>query len=294
MKRILTVLVIACVALGAHAQLLWKVTGNGLEKPSFVFGTHHLAPLSILDSIKGFSPALAEATHIVGEVDMAGMMSQETMLLMRKYMFIEGDTTLKTLLTEEEFELANEFSRANLMLDLNTAPNIRPAFISNNVTIVIYTKHIKDFNPLEQLDLYVQQEAKKAGKTVSGLETMEFQLDLLFNSQSLQRQATLLMCSLKDTEKVFDAAKRLTDAYMAQELDKLYAIAQETNNDQCDSLPGEMEAILDTRNLNWMEALPEMMKKESTFIAIGALHLVGDNGLINLLRKSGYTVEAVD
>ena len=64
MKKTLVLVMLLCITLGAQAQLLWKVSGNGLDRPSYVMGTHHLAPLSIKDSIAGMKQAMDETQQV--------------------------------------------------------------------------------------------------------------------------------------------------------------------------------------------------------------------------------------
>ena len=84
MKKILGILLFICVALNSNAQLLWKISGNGLEKPSYIFGTHHLAPLSIKDSIAGMPQAINETSQVYGEVMMSEMAAPAFMQEMQK------------------------------------------------------------------------------------------------------------------------------------------------------------------------------------------------------------------
>ena len=80
MKKILSILLFISLALNSNAQLLWKISGNGQEKTSYILGTHHLAPLSIKDSIAGLPQAVEGTTQVYGEVVMSDMMSPEFML----------------------------------------------------------------------------------------------------------------------------------------------------------------------------------------------------------------------
>lgn len=294
MKKLFALIVSICIVSAASAQLLYKVSGNGLEKPSYLFGTHHLAPITILDSIAGFEAAFNETSRVVGELNMSEMMSPDAMQLMQKNMFIDGDTTLNMLFTPEEFAMINKFAKENLMVDLEMAQKLKPSFISNNVAVVVYMKHNPGFNPQEQLDMYLQQKGSEQGKKLGAFETMDFQLNLLFNGQSLKRQAELLACDLSDEEKTFDTMKRLTENYMSQNLSALHELSLERRGNHCDPLPGEMEAMVDDRNKRWVDSLPAMMKESSTFVAVGALHLPGESGMINLLKEKGYTVEPVN
>lgn len=293
MKSFIGAVIFICVALSANAQLLWKVSGNGLNEPSYIIGTHHLAPFSIMDSIAGLRNAMNETRQVYGELKMSEMQSPATMQQMQKTMMLEGDTTLTSLLSPEDFATANKFCKENLMMDLSMATKLKPAFLLNNVVVAAYIKHIGKFNPQEQLDTFFQSQATSNGKKVDGLETPEFQFNLLFNGYSLERQAQLLMCTINNIDTEVESLKKLTDAYMRQDLSTMLRISEERKGNQCDPLPGEEDAMIYDRNKAWSVKLPAIMKDAPTFVAVGALHLPGEKGLLNLLKKQGYTVEAV-
>lgn len=293
MKKLLGALFLIFICNNINAQLLWKVSGNGLEKPSYLFGTHHLAPLSILEDITGYKSAFDASTRIVGEVVMSDIQTPSAMQVMQKSMMIADETTFKSLFTPEEYSMVEKSLKEILKMDVNQMPKIKPAFISNNLTVALFIKHNSNYNPQQQLDGHFQIKGKEAGKKIAGLETIEFQFNLLFNDTPLKRQAEQLTCLLSDTEKVVNSLERMTTAYMKQNLNEVKKITEEKDGTICDPLPGEMERINDKRNISWMKKIPSMLKEESNFIAVGALHLLGDNGLINLLKKAGYKVEPV-
>ncbi len=164
MKSFIGAVIFICVALSANAQLLWKVSGSGLSSPSYIMGTHHLAPLSVKDGITGLQKAMDETQQVYGELKMSDIQSPATIQKMQKMMMIESDTTLTTLLSPEDYETANKFCKENLMMDLNMAPKIKPAFLLNNIAVVAYIKHIGNYNPQEQLDTYFQTQATQKGK----------------------------------------------------------------------------------------------------------------------------------
>lgn len=292
MKKILAIIVLLSSVLSAQAQLLWKVSGKGLEQPSYIMGTHHLAPLSIKDSIVGMKQALAETKQVVGEVTMSEMQNPTTIAkTMKELMLTTSDTTFQSLFTPEEYQMINTYSKENLKFDIALMPKLKPVFLSNNLTVVLYMKHVGGFNQQEQLDSYFQTQALASGKKVSGLETMDFQFNLLFNGTSLKRQAEQLLCMLNDVDAYIDDLKRVTAAYNAQNLEAMTQIMNQRRNNQCDPLPGEMEALLDNRNKQWAEKLPTIMKTDPTLVVVGAGHLLGECGLLALLKKQGYTVE---
>ena len=293
MKKIVATLFLVSIAFYANAQLLWKISGNGLTQPSYIIGTHHLAPLSIKDSIAGLQKALDETQQVYGELKMSEIQSPATIQMMQKMIMIAGDTTLVSLFTPEDYEKVSKYCKENLLMDLNMAPKLKPAFILNNIAVAAYMKHVGNFNPQEQLDTYFQTEAIRKNKKAEGLETAEFQFNLLYKGTPLRRQAELLVCSINNIDNEVEKHKRLTEYFMKQYLDAMLKLNEERQNDACDPLPGEEDAMIYNRNKDWAEKLPAIMKAAPTFVAVGAFHLPGEKGVLNLLKKKGYTVEAV-
>lgn len=291
MKKILGILLFLGIALNANAQLLWKISGNGQEKPSYILGTHHLAPLSIKDSIAGLPQAVDGTAQVYGEVVMTEMTSPEFAQSMQQMMTIAGDTTLQSLFTPEQYELVSKAVKENLMADVAMFGKYKPAVLTQQLTLILCMKHLGGYNPQEQLDTYFQQQAMQSGKKVGGLESIQSQMDILFKNQTLQRQANLLYCLVSDINKAMDQTKRLNNAYKAQNLDEMLKLTEERDGTSCDPLPGEMEAMLDNRNKAWIEKMPAIMEEAPTLFVVGAAHLPGTNGVLNLLKEKGYTVE---
>lgn len=293
MKLKLFLFFLACFSLNTNAQLLWKITGKGLKAPSYLMGTHHLAPLSIMDSIKGMQTALNSTTQVIGELNMSDIHKPANIQLLQQKMMIDCDTTLQTLLSPPDYDMVNKFTKEYLNFELSQVPKLKPAFISNNAVVIIYVKHVGNFNPQEQLDSYFQKQGTEKGKKIETLETLDFQLNILYNSSSLQRQAQLLVCGLSDIPQAINDLKRLTEAYIAQNLNLMLKISEERRGNSCDPSPREMESMITARNKTWADKLPSLIETEPSFIAVGALHLPGEEGLINLLRAQGYQIEAV-
>ena len=190
MKKLLGILLFISIALSANAQLLWKVSGKGLEKPSYIFGTYHLSPLSIKDSIAAMPQAMSETAQVYGEVVMSEMATPAFMQSMQQQMMMPKDTTLQSLFTPEQYEEVGKAIKENMMVDIAMLAQLKPAAINQQLVVLLYMKHTPGFNPQEQLDTYFQQQAAQQGKKIGGLETAQSQIDILFNSQTLQRQAS--------------------------------------------------------------------------------------------------------
>lgn len=291
MKKQLFFLFILLSALYVDAQVCYSISGNGLKKTSYLFGTHHLAPLKVFNENLQAVDAFQQSNQVVGEVDMT-IDQMELAMKMQPFMIAPPDSVLSKILTAEEYDKASkaftEYSPQPGMT-LQMLDMLKPAAVSQLVLVPLMTKYIPNYNPTEQLDTYFLTQGKTQGKTIIALETPEFQADVLFNSTPLKSQAQELLEALTEPEMVIDEMKTINDAYFSQDMNKMYQISKEMESD-----PVYFDSLLKDRNLAWIEKLPEIMKTESTFIAVGCLHLVGEFGLINLLREAGYEVEPIN
>ena len=293
MKKTLALVMLLCIALGAQAQLLWKISGNGLNKPSYIFGTHHVAPLSMKDSIAGITEAMDGTSQVYGELVMEDMMKPEMMMKMQQAMMLPADTTLKSLFTQAQYDSIASVVKEHIGMELAMFDKLKPAALNTQLAVVLSAKAVKGFNPQEQLDTWFQTQAKQAGKKIGGLETMESQIDVLYNSQSLKRQAQQLYCSATHIDYGIDMTRRLAEAYLNQDLDKLLDITEEKMGNACDSTPEEEETLIFGRNADWVKRMPDIMAQSPTLFVVGAGHLPGERGVLKLLEKQGYAVEAM-
>ena len=173
-------------------------------------------------------------------------------------------------------------------MTLDMVSGMRPMVATSMVSIGIMAKELPCFNPQEQLDTYFQTTAKGAGKEVVGLETADEQARLLYTTTPLSKQAADLVDMLDNTGKIVEMSKKLNDSYFRQDVEGLLRLTEDDDSD-----PHFMEALLDKRNAAWIEKLPDIMNQGSSFIAVGALHLPGEKGVVEGLRRLGYTIEPV-
>ena len=125
MKKTAILLAFLCMALAGNAQLLWKVSGNGLKEPSYIIGTHHVAPLGIKDSIAGLPAALEQAAQVYGEIKMKDMMNPDSLALMQQAMVLPGDVTLTSLYTPAQRDSVVHVEIDFLHDDLSSPSSLR-------------------------------------------------------------------------------------------------------------------------------------------------------------------------
>ena len=299
MKKITIAMLLFLAAIGAQAQLLWKISGNGLQKPSYIIGTYHLAPVSFTDSIKGLKDALAAAEQVYGEVVTADMTSPENLQKMQAAMMLPDGQTLDKLYTAEELTRINAALKSILGADM-TNPilaqqlgKMTPQALQTQLGLLIYLKKHPGFNPNEGFDAYFQKEAAAKGKPVGGLETIDFQVNTLLKGLPMERQKELLLCLADNLDFTEEQTENVVNAFFKQDLDGIKAAMDAKLNNTCDGTPEEEERLIYGRNDNWMKQMPEIMNQKSTFFAVGAGHLPGERGLLAQLKKAGYTVEGV-
>lgn len=288
MRRIVAIVLFVLVGTAsANAQLLWKISGRGIEKPSYILGTHHAVPYTFCDTIPGLMKAFGEVGHVVGEFDMLkmGAMTPQQMQNMQKMIMMPADTTMASLFSDAQRDTLDAYLKNTLGANLQMLSSMKPMTIMVTVQQKMLMELIPDIASLTGIDKYMQTLAAEKGKQVGGLETMEYQLGLLYGS-SLQDQADALMDMVRRSNSK-ELLQELTAAYKTQNLDTLWKIFQ----DQMTQL--EYDALVKTRNLNWLEEMKRLLPAQSALYVVGAGHLPGDSGMINLLRDAGYKVKPV-
>jgi len=282
----------------SQAQILYRISGKGLEKPSYIVGTYHLAPASFADSIPGMKTAIEGTQQVCGELDMMDAFKPENAArLMQSQMLPEG-TTLTSLLTAEQLERLNKLLLDVMGSNLNDEAfaaqidKMTPAALSTTLSLSSYMKKVESFNPMELIDNYFQMLALQNGKAVKGFETVDFQMGVLFGAP-LEKQVNDLMCMVdhfKDTEEMVDL---ITTAYFSQDLTQIEEAMEQESKIDCGTTEEDEDILINNRNRNWVELMPDMMAEQPTLFVVGAGHLCGEKGVLKLLEKEGYTIEGM-
>ncbi|MBQ5895034.1 MAG: TraB/GumN family protein [Bacteroidaceae bacterium] len=291
-------MVFASVAV-CDAQLLYKISHKDLDKPSYIVGTYHLAPATFVDSIPGARAALNAVEMVCGEVVMSEMESKENEKKVMEAMMLPDDKSLADVLTADEMQRLNDYMSEVMGMNLENPilksqmGKMTPMAISTQLQLVQYMKNTPKFNPLKLIDAYFQKTAKKAGKKIAGLETVDFQINTLYLGTTIERQKEQLFCMVDNSEYYALQMKELAAAYFSQDMQALWNLTEEKLGNQCDSTPEEDMALIFGRNAAWAEQIPALISEYSVLFVVGAAHLPGDQGVLELLRAKGYTVEAV-
>lgn len=288
---IIAVLVIATTtqlyAQNSDQSLLWEISGNGLEEPSYLFGTFHLLQQEFLETKPVVLEKFDASEQVMVEVEIDS--SQMQQLSMMAYM---QDDLISNHLTKDEQALLSEVLTSLMGVGLQQVDRIKPMALSASISMIQYQmllgSEMTQYDG-EPIDMWFVSEGRRTGKELVFFETMEEQMDLIFNSMPVSEQADLLMEYLEDEEGTEELIRRLFDCYINEKS----ACLEEIGNDMYEEMPAAT-AFLDVRNENWMKEIPARMNEKPSFIAVGALHLTGDEGLIAMLKREGYSVRPVE
>lgn len=295
-KKHLTSLLLFILIAGTNTannpnRLLWKISGNGLPAPSYLFGTHHLVSVSFLDEINGLHEAFESTCQMIGEMDLREMNNIQLKIMQNALM--PNDTTYNQLMNAEDIQLLDNLLLSLTGMGFEQLSSLKPAMLSNLIAVSLYKKYYPNESG-ESIDQYLQKKAAELSHAIVGLETADEQMFVLLNSQTLPRQAEILACTINHPEILKQNIDKLEKAYTNQDMEQLLLLAEKKmEDDPCPSTPEEQDIINKKRNERWLKVLPKMIAEKPSFIAIGCLHLVGQHGIIEGLRKLGYKLEPV-
>lgn len=297
-KIVLTAILMILGFTASQAQILYRISGKGLQKPSYIVGTYHLAPSTFVDSIPGARAAFDAVEQVYGEVDMLETLKPENMEKMQKAMMLPEGTTLSTLLDKDQMDRLNALLREVMGVDMTNEAvaaqldKLSPSTLETQISLLVYMKNMQGAMDItSMIDTYFQQEAIKKGKIVGGLETADFQMEVLYGA-SLEEQVKSLMCFVDNFQDGVEMADFITAAYFAQDLEQLEELNLEEQEDEC-SNPESNEKMIYGRNADWVEKMPAIMKARPTLFVVGAFHLCGERGVLKMLEAQEYTVEGV-
>lgn len=265
-----------------YKSLFWEITGNGLTEPSYIYGTMHTQDNRVFDFKKGVMEAFQSCKIYAMELNMDSINQMELM----NSLIMDSAYSLNTLLSKSDYKIVEAFFRDSLRQPLFMFNKMQPMFTSQMVSM-------KDLqaDQHDALDLYFFKEAKKQNKKTIGLETMKEQVDA-FSSIPYEKQAEGLVKAVKEYGKEDkNSISEIMEFYVQGDLDKLLEISTEYG-EEGDFSEQFNQIFLTNRNYNMTERAIPYISTGSTFIAVGAAHLPGEEGIVELLRKKGYTVTA--
>lgn len=270
----------AVVAATPHT-LLWKISGNGLRQPSYLFGTMHILCAGEIKLSDALQQVIDSSNRVYFEIDMDDMTQLMGAL---KYVRMNGDKKLSDLLTPEEYaKVENYFKQSKTPMPLSMLNRFKPYVVSSLISEQMMA--CEKTNGMEQM---IMEKASEKSKPIEGLETAEFQAGL-FDSIPYEKQAKDLVGYIDSIDSYKKVTRELVDVYRAQDLQRMDSLMLKSDP----GMEEYMDLLLYGRNRKWARAMSFIMKEGTMLFAVGAGHLTGTQGLISLLRQQGYVVSPV-
>ena len=277
--QILLLCLVAHLTQAQQNALLWKVSGNGLTKPSYVYGTIHvICPKDyfMTDSTKA---AFQKAEQVYMELDMD---DPSMMANMTKTMLLTNGKTMKDYLKPEDYLLLSDYFKQKMGMSLDQMAGMKPFTLMSMLYMTLLSCQPQSY------ELIFTQMATNAKKELLGLETVEFQMGV-FDQIPYEKQAELLADMVRKKE---DSSKEFGDMVALYKKQDLAGLLKLMDNSEWD-FNGYEDILLANRNASWIPLMENAMQEKATFFAVGAGHLGGSKGVLELLAKKGYTVTAV-
>ncbi len=287
-KILLLLLLLCSSAVSGHAQektLLWRISGNGLTKDSYLFGTMH----KICEEDYFWTDTMKKYFHRSDRVCFEIDLSDPFLLLstVKSMQSVDG-RTIKDLFTPKDFaRLATYFKRANgydIMLFNQVRPSILMLLLETDYFNCLSFKSYED---------EMKKEARKFRKPILGLETVEEQFAAV--ADATDKEVVSYVMNIVNGQYLRDKSHQLLYDHLAalykrQDIQELYNFV---SRDDSSVIFDKKEMVLDFRNRSWIPKFKTYSKDKSVFYAVGAGHLAGEAGVISLLRKEGYQLNPI-
>lgn len=265
-------------------SLLWEISGNGLKQNSYLFGTMHLMCKGDVEMTPKIQKVFDKTQSVLLELDMddPSMM----MKMMQASLSQDGKTVAEKLGKELSIKV-DTILRKNSPMTLQMVNSLNLPTLSMQIGMFAL-----DCEMDLGYDMLFVQEAKNESKEIHGLESVELQIKTLL-SQSDEESKKAIEYMVDNFGEVKAEMKKIITSYKSEDIQGLYDMTKATFEDP--KYPqGNLEEFLDQRNLAWIPVIEKSIQEKPVFIGVGAAHLAGEKGVINLLKKAGYTVKAVN
>ena len=259
--------------------LLWSVSGNGLTAPSYIYGTIHLICPDDFKISATLKEKIKEAKEIYLEMDM----TDPSMVMKMAGLSIMKEHSLKDLLSETDYRILSKYVTDSIGLPMMLFNNMKPLLLMS----ALYTKVVPCSNPKSYEQAFMQM-AKEQHKEVKGLETIEDQMSV-FDKIPDSAEAQMLVEMITTMPKQRAEFAKMVEDYKKQDINALQEKLSESPE-----WKGFEDELLVNRNKNWIPIMKAAMVHGTQFFAVGAGHLPGKAGIIQLFKEAGYRVEPVE
>jgi uncharacterized protein len=261
---------------------LWRV--NSDQNRLYILGSIHLLKKETYPLKKSIEDAFEQTKKLVLEIDLSSANSQKIQQLMLQKSISTDGTMLHQSVSDETYQAVAKRAK-ELDIDIRVLSPFKPWVIA--MTMAAIKLQQLGFDPSLGVDRHLAERAKQTDKPTAGLETAEFQLDL-FDRFSAKEQELLLRQSMDEMDHVERNVTAIVQAWKSGDVGAVERHLLVGMRDY----PEIHRKVIDERNQRWLPQIENLLSGgENALIVVGAAHLVGKNGIIELLKDRGYRVE---
>lgn len=269
----------------AEGPTVWEMRGSGATV--WLLGSVHLLRESDYPLPESVDRVMARAERLVLELDLDAVDPITSQMIVFSLGRLEEGQTLADVMGKRSYRLAAKRAE-KLGIDLGMLSALKPWFAA--LTIMNIEMLRLGFNPELGLEQYLANQARQSGKEIVGLETMEYQLGL-FDELSYDTQSALLLQTLSEAEDLQGEMSSLVSAWRQGETQALAAALTRSFSDY----PEVYRSIVTDRNEAWVSKILDLGSRgDDSLVVVGALHLVGDDSVIEMLRSKGAKLRRLE
>ena len=263
--------------------LLWKIEKADL-RPSHIYGTMHVGHPRVINLAPQVESVFTSADRFVMEM----LLNFEAVGVITAGSFFNDGRTLQSVMQEEDYQRLIHVLNVKLLMSEDVVKHMRPWA----VFMTMMMPSDEQMNQESALDMVLYRRSALRKIPLHGLETAEEQL-AVFESLSIQDQVWMLNKTVEELERSQALMQTMLDAYVDRDLAALVELQEKYMDEETDIDDRFMHELLDKRNIRMVERMQEYLQQGNAFIAIGALHLPGEKGVLHLLEQQGYRVTPV-
>ncbi len=272
-------------------SLMWEVSGNGITKPSYLFGTIHRACVERLVLKPKQKKVLDNVQQLYLEIDIS---DSSVSIAAAAGMLLPGGQSLKDVMSAAEYRKVKKFFEKEMgsTMPFWSISNLRPMVLSGMVA------GVTDQCQTNSWEVILGKLARKKEWSIKGLETAQEQL-AVFDRMPIKDQVAQLIDAIDNRQKIRKQGMKdyqeLQAAYKNQDIVKLHVLISKDAESGLSKVAHQqfLTALLDERNQKWIPIISRVAQEKPTFFGVGAGHLAGQQGVISLLRQAGYTVQPI-
>ncbi|MDZ7743017.1 MAG: TraB/GumN family protein [Bacteroidota bacterium] len=261
-------------------SVLWKISGNGLKQPSYLFGTVHILDSSNYFLHKTVIEKITKCNKMVFEVNTNEPDYQKKAL---QFSFMSNDS-LENIFTKEEYQNLEQFFKKEFNFPLSAVHKMKPFYLSSVINALSMSKNAMSY------EAELKKIATENGLGISGISTLEKENEII-EKMDMEVQKYTLYQAIEEHKTGYKHREQIVLLYKKKDIQGIYELMKRENSKE-DSIVYDI--MFPKRHEVWIPNIIKLMYEYSCFFAVGVGHLPGEYGLLSILIKEGYKVKPVN